>query len=242
MKALISNFWQILVGIVVGLFGLCWVAFGATYNFYSNNTEQGDHGVANPVVSVTGGRATGSGAQATAASATPGFSAPEPQISVPSSPSPGASETTVAKADLADIEEHHLFHRFKLGAGAMAFPNGHNPGFGDGGVGGILSTGVYFSRDLGLTAFAGATKNSPVFYGGDLELMPIHITVGLLDDMFDAGVLLGVSSLATSNQNAVSGHVGARLDFNLAHNWGLSAVVRGNEAYVMAEAGLTIRL
>src|SRR4051794_19080532 len=51
--------WQLLVGVVLSIMALAWVAYGATYNFYFNNTEQGPNSTANPSVSVKDGNVTG---------------------------------------------------------------------------------------------------------------------------------------------------------------------------------------
>lgn len=56
-----STFWEFLVGFILSITGLGWNAWGATYNFYLNSTEQGNNSTATPTLTVSEGKATKTG-------------------------------------------------------------------------------------------------------------------------------------------------------------------------------------
>ena len=103
-------------------------------------------------------------------------------------------------------------------------------------------------NNAGVNAFAGISS-SHLILGGEFEIMPIHLTDGHLEDIVDAGIVLGASTLGPdmdyndlSVNHLITLHAGVRVDVNIGRNWGVAILVRGNSGYIMTETGVTVRL
>ena len=73
-------------------------------------------------------------------------------------------------------------------------------------------------------------------------MRPFRLPITDTYDLFQFGFLVGTSTLGGVDGNAGSVHVGARVDFNLGSQFGLTAATRANLGYVMFEAGIVTRL
>ncbi len=275
---------QLSVLVVIGVTALTWAAWSATYNFYFNNTEQGNNSTASPTLQVNDGKPTGTGAgnhsllPLAAASPVPPpepvpSAAPSaaPVVVVPVAP-PGATEPigapavtapaaapvaippTVEPATDSSAEfkpSYFPFRHFRFDLGGSAVYANESGGITFGpslgvayfpvkGLGfhfyaGVMNTNMYNPND-------GSFDGQSVFGGGELELLPVRVSIGRFEDVFELGVLAGASTINASEDNLVTAHAGAVVNFNLGERWGISGIVRGNLGYVMASAGLTIHL
>jgi hypothetical protein len=205
-------------------------ASAATYNFYFNNSEQGDHGTVTPSVTVQSG----------APAAVPGSAAPAPAAAPPVVVAIPVEQGASRPATAAAIAIAPPFRHWRLTGGVQDSLGGVGP------LGGI---GYFFNQDFGIQLYGGFLGNdlaSPagagLFLGTELEFSPIHLKLGRFADAVELGALLGVSTIAAESDNWVSPHVGARLSFNAGHDWGLTTAVRANASYLLFEMGLVARL
>jgi hypothetical protein len=228
-------------------------AYAATYNFYFNNTEQGDNSTATPNVVVNDGKKEGgkslepknpaldpaASSQATSAAA----AVPGP---APSSAS-GQQSTAALPADAVSPPE---FRHVRLTAGATDLL---------GAMGASVGIGYFFNREFGFNAFGVLSRGDYKTFGAngtwsgteswtgfdaglEMEVTPVRIAVGRIEDLLDLGGMLGVSTIAADTGNWVSPHLGARLNINLGSRWGITTTARLNASYAMAEAGLVFKL
>ncbi len=273
MRAL-RELWVLAIGVFVGFFSVIWVAYGATYNFYFNNSEQGNNSTASPTVHVSDGKGETSGAPQAAAGPSPSPSqlpivqaspAPTPEQAVPATATEAApaaaalsSSSSARLAELeADEERRHVFRRVRLSGGGVLVSQSQNKiynssyypsssfGFHSQQYGAMGNLGVYLAKPLALNIFFGGYEqkgNGKAFAGADLEIIPLRVSIWRFTDLIEGGLLVGASSIRKSAYNLATAHVGARLSFNLGDQWTITAAGRGNQGYIMAEAGIGIRL
>lgn len=111
-----------------------------------------------------------------------------------------------------------------------------------------VSFGFIRRKGVSLNTYVGA-RNSQ-FYddwrlhaGADLEMMPIQSASDEFNlPAFEAGFILGISTLSAHSSNILSGHTGLRMNFNFSNDFGLSIIGRANFGYFMGQAALTTRI
>jgi len=114
--------------------------------------------------------------------------------------------------------------------------------------GGTLSLAHCKDRGIAFNFFAGGRgskvyHNVQLHYGMDVELMPIRSHASEFEiPAFEAGVILGVSTLSAHPDNWFSGHTGFRTNFNFSDTFGITLMGRANLGYVMGEAGIMTRI
>lgn len=236
MKRWFKSFWQILVGLTLGMFGLAWVAWGGSYNFYFNNTEQGSNSTATPTVTVTTDEKSKSGANSVPASET--GTAPAAQtVTVPgSAPGPVSANTVAATEDSSKKSR-----RFRASATGLVM--GRKAG-GEKSVGGGLGFAYFPVREIGLNIYGfgmnGGGEDGVV--GLDLEVLPLRFSLGRFENLIETGPILGASTFKRASGNLVTLHAGLRLNFNLGEQWSITSSARINMGYKMAEAGIAVHL
>ena len=261
--------WLTLAGTLFGFIGVVCVSMGANYNFYFNNTEQGNNSTAAPNLTVTDGKVSSSGAGTTNAVpptvvANPMSPVPkgevaktEPKMELPSQ----TGSAALTKAEIAQPKQSRKW--FKLTASGAAVQKDANrmgylkysePAF-------VLQGTVSFFRDLGLNAFGAVytstDRNSDRFYGAEFEFIPVHLTIGKLENFIDLGVAVGAnnarqtteiqdataeSKLSYRQQSQFGAHLGFRTSINIGNEWSITAGIRGGREFAMAEAGLSLKL
>lgn len=223
-------------------------ARAATYNFYFYNNDR-DPGAKPPTVTVSDGKGREDEI----------LPQPEaPSSALPASEPSGKSVAKVSDRDLeSDLRPKGRGFRLSLG-GVMLQQSSQSQAasyystyYGTSSVpaqyGGMVSLGYHFTQSVGVTLFGGSLTSSAdpfsqLFGGGELELLPIRLSVGRLEDLVELGGLVGLSTLSPADTNKFSGHVGARLNINLGREWAVTSVARLNLAYQMYEAGLVFRM
>ena len=242
----------------------------ASYNVFFNNVEQGANSTSSPSLQVSDGKAQKKADQASVAT---GPGAPGTQSGIPASdftdtlPHQEISPETVAKANLTpgvtvaqppvpQVYAEDQFRHFRL---ALSGLNIQNPQWNSnaGTYGGMLTASFFPLRDLGFSLYGAGNANSTgghgLVYGGDVEVVPLHLSIFGSHNAIEAGALIGASNINTFNLSTFSDtwgtvHAGARLTFNFGDRFGITTAVRTNLTdrslfhYVMAEAGLTLRL
>ncbi|OFZ83189.1 MAG: hypothetical protein A2583_01880 [Bdellovibrionales bacterium RIFOXYD1_FULL_53_11] len=258
-KNYLRQYWAITVGITTGVLGVSWVAMGATYNFYFNNTEQGPNSTASPSLSVSGDGMANGQKPTTLPNASPTPTAeasPAPEAAKPQAAAADQAGASVAAAPEPPSGKHWLIGaKMSLAFQTMGEKHAdmsHEGPFAN--YGGVVGIGYQFTKDLGINAYGGGTRvndafpyrgtvHKPAFFaGGELEVMPVRISLGRFEDLLQFGAMIGASSFRRSEENIGSLHAGLRLNLNFGHGWGLSTAVRGNLGYLQSEAGLLIRL
>jgi hypothetical protein len=257
LKEFLRKFGWLVVTVGCGVTGLCWVAWGATYNFYFNNTEQGANSTASPTLTVSGdGKATKSGGNT---DTPPGLEKPAAATVIPAasdvdrSTANAASTGNMAQTGNPEgrssvtagiVEDHPLRDRnpWRLVAGASDV----NTFQGFTTLGATVSLEYELTRSFGLGAF-GVFNARGADGGAEIEWTPIRLSFGPWENMLEVGPLLGFSSLGVppdyySDRNWVTAHAGVKVGLNFGRNLGIIGTIRGNYGYVMADAGLAIRL
>ena len=241
----VRDFWQLFVGIWLGIVGLCYVAWGASYSLIFNNTEQGPNSTASPVVNVsTDGTVTKSGGQGGTTPAITGLTAPGISAPAANGAASVAADPVVAQGATSMQElpsSPNLMRRVRVTTGAHSYFNRAEDtkwsGFGP-----SLGLGLTLVKGVGLNLHAGSTSELERWYGGaDLELMPIQLSLGRFDNLIEAGGLVGASSLGRRSGETATLHWGARVNANLGEQWGVTTAARVGRGYVLAEGGLTLR-
>lgn len=211
------------------------LAQAATYNFYFNNTEQGDNSTATPTVTMSGDKSKPSAERTPGAPALAGVPAPAPASAAPTVAA-HESHTALSPGEIPAPEFRHC----RI-TGGLANKSGA--------WGGSANLGYFFTREFGINAFGGGfgqnylNGNDTRFFGGaELEVTPIRITVGRIDNLIDIGGLLGVSTIDADEDNWISPHAGLRMNLNLGNRWSLTTTSRFNASYAMGELGIAIRL
>ena len=229
----------LLLGIVAHGFLVDW-AKAATYNVLFNNVEQGAHSTSSPSVTVSGGQAkkdAGVSAEETA-------QAPAaPVIDVPQTAVPPVG-TQVAQISAPSLEEwHSLPFRLELSGHVLRSEwasNDTTPGAG-------ASVSYFPISDFGVSVLAGSIASGHYYWGGELEAIPLRLSLFGLKNMAEIGVLAGGTNLGAYEGVGATGHLGARASLNFGDRMGVSFAVRTNVtdrnrySYVMAETGLTVR-
>jgi len=224
---------------ILGWFGMAsWMAWGATYNIYFNNVEQGSNGTANPSLTVSGdGKVTKTSGELQQAVQQTEPIEEKPKVDLPVANT--ANVTTATQA--AVISEPHESSRFPhwrvMGAAAGVYEETHSRAS----LGSTINLGYFVTRGLVLNAFGGAYEKAG-FGGAETEVRLISVSLGRFDNVIDLGMMLGGSSLGAVSGNAASMHAGLRANLNFGDQWGFTAAIRGNLGYVMAEGGLAIHL
>ncbi|OFZ18610.1 MAG: hypothetical protein A2X94_01580 [Bdellovibrionales bacterium GWB1_55_8] len=268
-------------------------ASAATYNFYFNNTEQGDNSTASPALNVQDGKNVSPTPQETPAAQPTPLAFPDAAAAAlanassnalkslggnqetPVPAAPDAAGASLANASSASLNspsgifnrEYRPF-RLMVGAAAVTEQGTHTyisgmgttesyEDFGDMRFGGAASLALYLSRRSAVNFFGGMQQvtysDTEDFYpttadqlrayaGVELELMPIHLSLFGVEDIFEAGILLGATTLRKAPGNIASAQAGVRLNFNFGNDWGLTAAGRANMGFIMAEAGLAFRI
>jgi uncharacterized iron-regulated membrane protein len=157
--------WHVLIGLIFGIVCLASITWAATYNFYFNNTEQGNNSTATPTVTVTDGKAQksdGTDKKQAETATTPA----QPAATAPASDSAASSNTSSASLKSIAEEEIHgrQFRRVRLTAGPAVIwnkatiSNSYYDGYSWsnydnstflGRWGGMINLGVYLSKRCG---------------------------------------------------------------------------------------------
>jgi hypothetical protein len=218
---------------------------------YFNNIEQGANSTASPQLQVSGNKVKTSepaeNTQEVLQSETSGNLVAGNMV----------KKTTVTETEVKAVDDpaKPSSRKWKLGLGASALAgkvaglSGNNP------INGAASLTFFPLKMVGLTLFAGSNLQRS-YVGGDLEIVPLRLTFLETPDFLELAGLIGASSISREYESK-SGfganawgtvHTGARASLNFNSRYGLTAVARTNITdrastnYVMAEAGLTIRL
>ena len=251
--------WQIFAGVLLGLFGLAYVAWGATYNFYFNNTEQGDNGTATPSVSVSG---DGSVVKKSGAAEPVQVKGDAATVPAPDTKAPVTGAVSTAEAP-APVENQESKFRVAIGlTGVSDYSAGHQYHM-DGELEISASASYFFNRDFGLSVFGSklpsvgdtgdGTSYDHWLAGIEAEFVPIHITIGRMDDLIDLGVIGGVAAEYSSAENYSQSTVepgswqirpegGIRLGLNVGKSWSIIAGIRANADFATGEAALAFKL
>ena len=244
MKKQLETTWPYLMGVLVGsliVFGglaiFATALRAATYNTFFNNVEQGANSTANPTLNVSDAKAK------------PIATSSEPAaVESESAPKTLIPTTTAQVQAPAAVPSEFSRHRLRFGLLANSSANLDSYSGNERQIGGSLSATYFVIDDLGLSAFGGMNSNTRGFFGGELEVVPIHVGIFGLRNLLEVGLLFGTSNLGTNIGTWGSLHGGARLSLALGERFGLSGTVRTNLSernrfqYVLAEAGLTVRL
>lgn len=228
-------------------------AWGATYNFYFNNMEQGDNGQATPTVLV--GPSPQPGIQQAQVAPAPEAAPVAPVTATPEGPAPAASQAVAIAPDPAPSELRRVRLTFAA-AGVWQnvqesysyeyAANGYSYTSRRGTAGGLIGLGAYLSRGVALSGYFGAYEafggGASPLVGADLELVPLRLSLGKWADAIEGALLLGASTFRRAEGNWVALHAGARLSFNFGSAWGVTAAARANLGSVIGEAGLVVRL
>lgn len=257
---MMSKKWKVFFGASLGCVTTVTAVWGATYNFYFNNTEQGPNSTASPSLSVVDGKPSSSGAQKTVTNLTEG-DAPAAKTEVPavaSAQAPAVAKTASSTHVEPKSDDDSHFWRFGLSAGFVGWQDSgsvNGPYYGGGsptnnrGVA-LLSLGLFPAREIGLNLFAGIRSSgfddnvTPIFGGAEIEIVPLKISIFRATHLLEFAALGGVSKL-TPTSEGVHVHVGARATINLGERWGIMAAGRispSTPSVLMADAGLIFRL
>jgi hypothetical protein len=223
------------------------LVWAGTYNFYFNNTEQGANSTASPSLTVSAdGKATSTGAQQTVSS-TDGKLVPDKNPAAGSSVVPAAPVTTAESAP-AQRESDPDFRHFRLELGGTKAIHRYQYGYTTDEQGLLAAVGISFTRELGVNFFGSRLEKGRWFGGADFEITPIRASLFRMENFLELTGLVGASTLDQVYYGAVLlAHVGARVNLNLGHQFGVTAVVRqslggSDGTNFMGEAGLIVRL
>lgn len=113
--------------------------------------------------------------------------------------------------------------------------------------GGLLTLGYDFTRGFRTSVFGGVRsmpyeKSSSFLAGLDLEFVPFRIAANERWDVFELGLLVGASTIASSRDGIGSLHGGARINVNMAERLGITLSGRANLGHITFEAGFITRL
>ncbi len=221
------------------------LAMGATYNFYFNNTEQGDNSTANPSLSVVDGKGAKSGGTEPLPEVmaqpshppTPPAAPPATETLTGPPPVAAAPEQSTLMAKVESLLGQPEFHKTRFTVGAGLHPD-HDVML-------TANAGYFVSREIGFNAFGGvgSKRRRSEFNGGaELEVVPFRVSLGRIENIVDVGFMVGASTSRPASGNWVSPHLGARVNFNVGSRWSLTVAGRGNLGYGSGEAALAIRL
>ena len=149
-----------------------------------------------------------------------------------------------------------------VGRASLEKPPAHRPqwNFTFSGVGGVerfdslrltgggpmVTLGLSAMRFLDWNFYAGGIYSindvALPFAGLDLELTPFRIRFAETWDLFRLGFFAGGSTLAAVPENMGSLHGGVRASIHLGPAFGITASLRANLGYIMAEGGITASL
>ena len=243
-----------------------WAAHAATYNFYFNNTEQGDNSTATPSVTVRDdGKVFKNGVPVENAKkdATPGTAKDEASAPVGSS-----SYVSTAVVPKENKDPHW---RFSLGVSAFkdygsdaSYPSSNDPQLS-------ASFSFFFNRYIGLTLFGSKLpgiaysmdnySDSNWMMGFEAEIVPFHISIGGAENALEIGFLggfetryssqtvyssnfysMGGETMSTGDNWEFQPEAGIRVSVNLGHSWSIIGDVRATENYATGEAALAFKL
>ena len=236
-------------------------AWAAQYNFYLNNSEQGDNSTSTPSLVVTSdGKVKSEGAQETIINGKGDASALTP------------SAQSLAQADAASKDEKK-FRRWRLGFSygsvfdeqywgtyAMESNATHKrDGFGmpemEGGGVGLVSLGFAFLKDFGVNLYFGGSLRKEIpglLAGSEFEFTPLHITLLGKEDFLSLGAVAGAMALpigvnisGARKSPLLRPYLGARVSMKFSEQYGLTASYRkgvGTPFSGMWEAGLALYL
>jgi hypothetical protein len=231
---------------VVSFFVAIASTFAGTYNFYFDNAEQGDNSTATPTVKVNGNEKSDAdvtqhpAASSNAPAASPVAVAPH-LVSDEETPRSGVNW------NLADLFNQNRFHHFSFGVGYANFDYSSKAPYdsntymgGDSGEGPLFSVGYDLNRDIGLKIYMAQLDNYWID-GANLELTPIHISIGKVDDLIDLGGLVGAEEFHDGwpGEKFV---FGPRMNVNLTPAIQITSACRFTTASRLIEAGMALRL
>lgn len=245
-----------------------WAAHAATYNFYFNNTEQGDNSTATPNMTVTDdGKVFKTGMPVDTAKKDAAPSA----VQAPALLAP-ASESSARLSAVAENPNPSVQHwRFSVGLSAMQeygdsnnFSHEHpaEPG---------VSVSFFFNKYVGLTLFGAKLPTEDFMpnrwaFGLEAEVLPFHITVAGVENFLELGVIGGVLAEHQDNGDAVTqtfyntsstttttdtynseywkyrAEGGLRMNLNFGRNWGIISSLRATSDYALVEGAVALRL
>jgi hypothetical protein len=169
----------------------------------------------------------------------------ETPVVTPAAVAPPVSTAQSSAAQVTPIVQDHerSFNHFRLIGSALVVNNYLGNGT-EGNFGGLVEVGYFFNREIGLNLYGAAKSEYPSLLAGlDLELLPIRMSVGRIEDFIQIGFILGASTTVPyGSENFASMHVGARALINLGERWGVTAGVRANLGYIMGDVGIAIHI
>lgn len=261
------TFWAVAVSSLGCLTATC-VAWGATYNFYFNNVEQGPNSQASPSVSIQDGKLTGSEAAKTVPDPEP--TATPAQVAEPSDTMPAkeseegesrsvesGSSTATEVAEWRRTPQARKWRVEALGVAGIGWGDQATslgligavtwnpwPVFGVRAFGGGVRRTSFVpfveavNGSVYSTTFEGPSWLQPVF-GAEVEWNPIRVNFWGLEDWFSMGVFAGASNLHVGPDEFLNPHAGIRARFNVTEALGLVAQTRFWN-YATFEAGLSL--
>lgn len=236
MKAHKRYLWPVTILSITAVLTAYEVVSAATFNNIFNNVEQGANSASNPSLNVSDGKILKNEPTATPAA-------------------PAATPSTQAAAAADPKNEENPFRHWRFGfMGHAIGQRGQNLSQARDAVAGVsFSTSYFFLKDFGISAFSGLSSTGKGFLGGELEFVPIRLTVFGFKDLVELGALAGASNLGGTYAASPDGptsltmHLGARVSINMGDRYALIADTRTNVShrsqinYLMGEAGLAVR-
>ncbi|NCN26698.1 hypothetical protein GW915_03915 [bacterium] len=251
---------------VLSLFFLAMKSGAADYNFYFNNTEQGDNSTNTPSMSVNGKPVTVEneqkieGAEGESESIQPEILPPAPM------------NQTGVTMPVVDRKPRPKYFRAMLGilapikapeAAGQAdgfFDQQYQPGDEDS-ASMMLSFGVMPLKYLGFNVFASGysagTDNGTI--GAEVEVNPIHVGLFGFEDTLELGAMAGVWNLSRvrheedfigttrKKEKSATGFVGARVGLNFGKeaatkaSWIVSTEFRASQDHQLANLGIGLK-
>ncbi len=225
--------------LVVSVSSLIQTAKGGTTSLIFNNVEQGPNSTANPSIVVDGNGKVVKKSEDGKTLQQYNTDAASPTAEVSSVP---AAQTTTVVSEVAQPARSTRRSWFKMGMAYHALTSNRLDQ-----TGGTLSLTLMPLRGFGISAFGGIGSKHQNFYGGELEVLPLRLSLFDFEDFVELGGTLGVSSLGTLSKVKGTVHFGPKIQVNFGPHYSIVASYRTNISdrakytYGMVDAGLTIR-
>ena len=223
MKTIRQTMYLIILVSIIAVATIMEVVRAANYQVLFNNVEQGSNSTANPTLSVNSdGKATKTQGMQTTAQTVPQAEAEtetetETQILVPQ-----------AVATTQTLVEEFTYKKMRMMFLGIAMDRNLRRNSHPNSVGGMLEF-TYFPMDsFGMSLFGGAGSKKNYFYGAELDLVPLKISLFDMKNFVELTGLMGISSLGKEINTKALGHIGGRLSVNFGERYGLTASYRTN--------------
>lgn len=191
------------------------IAFGGSYNFYFNNTEQGANSTANPSINATPNGVQQSGAQQTQQVTTQ--TSPDGKSQIVTS-APQAAPASVAAAPTPTAEDPNHQPILRVG---LSWMDSATAGYGMAAPGASLE--VFPLKELSLFGnVSGGVIDSPnkMNINALINFYPLMVTLGHIQ--LEIGGSAGIAVISSHPYPTVGG----RANLHLAKNWNISAGLR----------------